>query len=239
MCAIIIPHKNSNVITPSNCLPENPSQAAGSNKDESFVVRHYKSEQLHPRVQENGADLQFCDGFVKAVCGMIRDHASRSTTDVDNTHVRGTSCPACDKLSKHRFSQGVEAQPVPSYEELLNVISNMMRVFQVLFRIRETELIQGYLLMKHLLDAHWNCPGFDVLRNNLHATMLTCIVIAHKINADQPFKQSIWANSFGMPLYILNMFERAVINILDWKLRVPATEYATIRSHIIRLHSSI
>ncbi|KAK2956039.1 hypothetical protein BLNAU_9015 [Blattamonas nauphoetae] len=168
------------------------------------------------------AKRDFADRVSSSIVEIVHNLNSAAPITVDTSL---TSCEACERIGGEGVSRGVFPLRIPSRESLGGVLSEMMSVLMNSFKITETELVCSIRMFEGILKKHWTCSGFCVLRNNIHALFLVCVVLAHKCNADVPFKQVHWGRSFGVPWEILNIFESFSLRLLDWNVTPSTEEY--------------
>ncbi|KAK2946076.1 hypothetical protein BLNAU_18984 [Blattamonas nauphoetae] len=123
------------------------------------------------------------------------------------------------------FSLANQINEMMPEDDFCLLIARMIGVLSNSFRIRRVELIGGVSLFASICSLHWHHPFFVLVRNNLHATLLTCVMLMHKVSADAPIRNEFFASSFGVPLFLLNEIELGVLLLRDWKVNVSYEEY--------------
>ncbi|KAK2946009.1 hypothetical protein BLNAU_19085 [Blattamonas nauphoetae] len=126
-------------------------------------------------------------------------------------------CPLCAHFSRLPFFTSVSPAPLMDAQTFRHFTNETFRVLQNGYRLRVSEAVQGISLFGKLVSAHFNHPFFALLQNNLHSLLLACVLIAHKLSTDHPIRNSCWAESFGVPLLLLNVCEYAVLNLAEWR----------------------
>lgn len=108
-----------------------------------------------------------------------------------------------------------------------------MLLFQFIQRIRsvadveDSTLIYAIALMKKLKDS-------EIIYSNKEMYLLyfTLVYISAKINEDSIFSGTKYAKMIGYSLQKLSELEKAILDVLDYKLIISTTEYRSVEKLI-------
>ncbi|KAK2950053.1 hypothetical protein BLNAU_14975 [Blattamonas nauphoetae] len=216
-------------------LSNSSAQQLNSTLNPEAVKKHFNSLSLTSEPQAVTMNPVYSVASTKTFSNRIASILVDIVQHLD-VHSQSTSttshfsCPVCDTISKTAIASGVSPNPIPDPVSLKSIVKQMLHVMMSVFGVHETELVQSISLFRRILSRHWNCAGFTILRNNIHALFLVCVVLAHKCSVDIPYKQASWANSFGVPPIVLNIFEDFCLKLVDWIVIPSLTDYESITS---------
>lgn len=133
----------------------------------------------------------------------------------------------------HDLSPGMPINPsTPKFAATLQVqqgmehsLTKILQSLRAVLHIRPTELIHALHYFDVLLKRHWMCSTFILFRQSLKTIFAVCCLIAHKMNSDNPFRNTAWSELFGMPIQTINEFERSILTLLEYETRLDEDGY--------------
>ncbi|KAK2951237.1 hypothetical protein BLNAU_13853 [Blattamonas nauphoetae] len=140
--------------------------------------------------------------------------------------------PCSTRLSNLQLFQTTQINPLLPQTDFDNFVGQMMSVLSSAFRIRRTELLIGLVLFENVCITHWTHPQISLIRNNLHATLLVCVMLAHKCSSDTPIRNEFFSSSFGVPLFLLNELEAGILELREWNLNVSHEQYVFMAAKV-------
>ncbi|KAK2949916.1 hypothetical protein BLNAU_15145 [Blattamonas nauphoetae] len=150
--------------------------------------------------------------------------------------VSGEATPLCEecytRLAKLPLFQCAQLNPMMPQNEFDGFVGQMLAVLSSAFRIRRVELLSGVVIYEDICNTHWNHQYFNLIRNNLHATLLVCVMLSHKFSCDTPIRNECFASSFGVPLFLLNELELGVLELRRFNINVSRNQYLEIATRL-------
>ena len=119
-------------------------------------------------------------------------------------------------------------------KNMKSMLEKVLHILSSSFNLLCTEGIQATALFCRILQTHQNCFIFWYLfRKSLETLFVACVVVAHKMNADNCYQLQSFASQLGLPLSVLSQFEGSVLELLDFKCIVTEEEFKFVSSSVL------
>jgi hypothetical protein len=100
------------------------------------------------------------------------------------------------------------------YDRLWAFLSDSQRII----RLRESEMIQGLILLEKVYEKHGSGNDFHSSFVDLIFYLATCLLLAHKFSSDSPITNEEWCNIGNMSLSTINACEAHTLWLLKYEL---------------------
>ncbi|KAH7820705.1 uncharacterized protein MONOS_2091 [Monocercomonoides exilis] len=108
---------------------------------------------------------------------------------------------------------------------LRDIACGLMKTMSCQMRIRQSEFLQGLILLERVLTGQLTDIPFVLTRDNMPMALCVCVMLANKLNADVPFSNAWWSHAFGIPIPHLAKSELFFLSCLSYTTSIKKEEF--------------
>ena len=192
----------------------NLSEITSSSQSEFRYVELLLQSSAYPSATSAVVDTRIIGGeFVVRVSRFL---GRRIAYHLARTH-------ACYDSSNMFSGDSCKSGHVPKPTETLvssmqSITFRMLQIMGSRMRIRESELLQGLILLERFLAR--SAGGFTLKPDTFPMALTVCVMLANKMSADSVFTNRSWCEVFGIRMEHFSSSEKYVLSVLQYNLNV-------------------